>query len=357
VGVLLLSAIPTLTHADPLKLTGDALKASSELKSAYDDLSAAIVVVNRILQNQVPSADPDWTKIADEYDQAAKDANNASLPSDFIPRLNIVSSNEVLDCNTRPASLAKLNAYFGDLQTVKNNGQNELKKITQWQAEANRSTQILHEIQDDYDKLVLVPIFGPKFQLAWLDVHHRIPISLGHLKQARGAQKNKFTADLARLDTTIQTYQSNLHLLSLPSCSPTPGPTISATQTFYAGSGSAFTASFAHWQTTMDHIQISFTIDSTGRVLTGRVDADHHERVVSGNPGAIPDNHHVYTYARGDTSGNRINAAFYAAPGNNPRGMAVSFVGQRTGNRLNGTLFFARNDPPWVSWSGRSNVQ
>ena len=120
-----------------MKLTADALTAGSEIKNAYGDLSAAIAAVNRILQNQIPSADPEWSKIADEYDQAAKDANNASLPSDFIPRVNIVSSNEVLNCDARQASLAKLNAYFGDLQTVKNNGQNELKKITQWQAEVD----------------------------------------------------------------------------------------------------------------------------------------------------------------------------------------------------------------------------
>ena len=110
-----------------------------------------------------------------------------------------------------------------------------------------------------------------------------MPISLGHLKQALGAQKSKFTADLARLDSTIANYQSNLHLLSLPSCSPTPSPTINPTQTFYLGSGSAFTVSFGYWQTTMDHVQISLTIDSKGRVIGGRVDADHHERVVSGN--------------------------------------------------------------------------
>ena len=79
VVVLLLSAIPRLTNADPLKLTADALTAGSEIKNAYGDLSAAIAAVNRILQNQIPSADPEWSKIADEYDQAAKDANNASL--------------------------------------------------------------------------------------------------------------------------------------------------------------------------------------------------------------------------------------------------------------------------------------
>jgi hypothetical protein len=106
----------------------------------------------------------------------------------------------------------------------------------------------------------------------------------------------------------------------------------------------------------MDHIQISLTVNSAGRVIGGRVEADHHERIVSGNPGrpAIPDNHHVYNLAQGGTSGNRITAAFYSVAGS-PR-CSASFVGQYSGNRLKGTLFFARNDagPPW---SGKSTVQ
>ena len=355
-AVILFSSTPcALTRAAPLQLGSEIANAGSEVKSAYDSFTDALSAVNKVLQGHTPSYDPDWTKIADEYDQAAKDAETALLPSDLIPRDNIVSLNDVLDCKTRQAALAKLNAYFSELQETKNNGQQDLKKINQWLAEVTRSQQILKEIQNDYDKLVLVPTFGDNFKLAWLDVHSRIPRSLNGLRSALQKQKAKFTDDLAKLDTSIANYQSNLQLAHLPPCTPTPGPT-DVSYHSYSGSGSAFSVDFGYWRTTMDHIDISFTYDPSGRMTYGRVDADHHERVVSGNPGPpIPDNHHSYKLSQGSVINNRVTAAFYSVVGS-PR-CSVSFVGNISGSSLTGTIYFARQDKSGIlNWSGRSNV-
>jgi hypothetical protein len=105
---------------------------------------------------------------------------------------------------------------------VRNNGQADPKKITQWLAEVTRSGQILKEIQDDYDKIVLVPIFGEEFKGAWFDVHSRVPRSLNGLKSALQKQKDKFTTDLAKLDTSIANYKSNFHLLTCHHVLPLP---------------------------------------------------------------------------------------------------------------------------------------
>jgi hypothetical protein len=214
------------TAQEPLVMAGKIVSAMKEANDALELLGELQGAASDVLTGKTPSMDTDWSQLADKYDRAAVDALAAPSSSSLVPTNNIVSVDQLSNCGTRQNAVAKVNAYLTDLVATQEKGQVAVSTLDTQLANVKKAWTALDYLTKHYEKLMALPLIGNRFALDWFDLHTRIPQSLSNLETAFSAQREKFAADLAILDTRIKNYRSNLDLVqTIPSCTTTmPNP-------------------------------------------------------------------------------------------------------------------------------------
>jgi hypothetical protein len=329
-------------------IVGKLLSAVNDAKDAYSTITRLESAAHNAIEGKKVTADGDWTKLAGKYAQAAKEAREAPVPSQFQSQ-NIVSVADLANCVTRPSTMQKLRAYQGELTAARQNGVKSLAILDERLAEVPKAKESLRYLISVHEKLMEVPVYGPAFGLDWVDLETRVQPALNNLADDLKKQREHYADDLSRMATAIANFQANLDQLSRLTCSCS-GNAADASARF-GGSG------FCTSNVTMRNVGLSATIGSNGQVTQASLTGLMQEGIVGSCPyGAMAPSNHSYT-GSGSMNGANVMLQFTPAAANRPRA-AASFTGTCVNGRLNGTLTIRRNDVGGVSaWQTVHHVQ
>ena len=119
--------------------------------------------------------------LADEYRNAAAELKSAPLPTDFDKTKYSFSLDELTNCATRDASLAKARGFLKELQEAQLRGQQAVANLDQSLSEADDARKTLKYLIEVYDKLITVPIYNSIFTWDWFELNTNVSSSLGEL--------------------------------------------------------------------------------------------------------------------------------------------------------------------------------
>jgi hypothetical protein len=189
-----------------------------ESNEALDTMNRLQQAAQDALAGKPISIGTDWSKLADRYDKAARDAKSAPLPA-AIPQTEPVSVEDLRKCTTRAEAIHKLTNYLTDLRASQSSGQELEKTLDKQLANIQHAKQALAYLITVHEKLMALPVVGTSFGLDWVDLNTRVSDSLAGLDDALKGNRKRTDEALSTLSIKIRNYESNLSLINtLPHC-------------------------------------------------------------------------------------------------------------------------------------------
>lgn len=329
-----------LSTSSVLSAPGSLISALDDIKGAMDKLVILRQAADDALAGKRVTAGSDWAKLAEEFDNAARAAQKAPLPSRFTTR-NSVSAEELTDCTERADVLRRLRSYRAEMQQAQSSGRASVEKINLTLARIPKAEAALRYLQQVHEKLVKVPPFGEKFAFDWVDIEAAIGSLGGTLQSALKEQTRRYDLDLNGLDRRIGIYDSNMALISRMECSGEGtffGIPAAASLRFGGGQ-------YCPYALTVSNLTLVTEIRG-GSVISSKLTGTFSERPVG--TGACAHTHvwgsrqHQYS-GTGKVSGSNIHLEFRPIGSNLPKCSAV-FNGSAKDGHLSGSLVIHRTD-------------
>ena len=210
-----------LGQTDPnlLKLGTQVYDGISKASEALKDLRNVEQVIKDIEEGKTPSVSENkWADLASKYRAVAKQIREAPLPTDFDQTKYKISLDELTNCSTREASVAKLRDFLKELKEAQIRGEKASKDLDNGLSEADKARASLRHLIEAHKKLVGVPIYGSIFIWDWFELETDVSASLADLTTALKSQRKKVTEELAKLSLYVPNLEGNLKLFEPLSC-------------------------------------------------------------------------------------------------------------------------------------------
>lgn len=130
-----------------------------------------------------------------------------------MPNPQPVSANELANCSTRPAAIAKLNSYLRDMQQTRLHDSQQVQAMDRQLARIEIAKQQIAYLIGVHEELMKVPIYGHLFVWDWFDLNTDVRDSLAELESAVQSDRKTYLDRSNNLVQRTIILQGNIDLL------------------------------------------------------------------------------------------------------------------------------------------------